>query len=282
MPFKVDNQTIKDIELYAEKKGHPSIFGFYNQTVTKGAEELLYEIFKAPTSDIQFLENRKSEIKFFADNNCSLKLNSRSIDFIEYYLFVKNFIINGPDPSQISTSVEDSYGNTPPNVAGIWLLFPNSTYYIYLNNSSNCSTSDYSWAIPSAWTQYYNYSNYVSVYTGDQSWGTVDVYAKTCCNTLSRVKIKTQNFSPDNCGDFLVIYPNPASESITLLFKENFDLAAKEKSLEIFDLNYTTKYRLKEFFKENTINTGTWQDGYYYIRLRYNGKDYSYKIKISH
>ena len=27
--------------------------------------------------------------------------------------YVKNFIINGPDPSQISTSVEDSYGHTP-------------------------------------------------------------------------------------------------------------------------------------------------------------------------
>ena len=86
MSFKVDKQTIKDIELFSEKIGNPSVFSFYNQTVTKGGEYLLYEIFRAPSSDIMFLENRKNEIKFFFDNDCYLKLNSRSIDFIEYYL----------------------------------------------------------------------------------------------------------------------------------------------------------------------------------------------------
>ena len=86
MTFQTDKQTIKDIELYAERKGNPSIFSFYNKTVTKGGESLLYEIFNSPTSDIEFLENRKSEIEFFFKNDCSLNLNSRSIDFIEYYL----------------------------------------------------------------------------------------------------------------------------------------------------------------------------------------------------
>jgi len=195
--------------------------------------------------------------------------------------YSKSFIINGPDPSQISTSVEDYYGGTPTYYSGIWYLCPNSTYYIYLNNNSNCATTDYSWITPNGWTQYWNYYNYVAINTGDQPWGTVEVYAKTCCNTTSPVKIKTQYFSEDNCGEYFLVYPNPSSDRFTILFKDNFDLNAKNKSLEIYDLNYNPKYILKEFQRENTIETSTWKEGYYYIRLRYNGREFSSKLKIS-
>ena len=86
MIFTVDKQTIIDIELYSQKKNQTSIFSFYNNLVTKGGQELLYAIFNNPSIEIEFLENRKKEIKFFFVNDCHLKLNSRSIDFIEYYL----------------------------------------------------------------------------------------------------------------------------------------------------------------------------------------------------
>jgi hypothetical protein len=197
--------------------------------------------------------------------------------------YVKNFIINGPDPTLISTSVQDSYGHTPPNMSGIWLLCPNTTYYIYLNNSSStCATSDYTWTTPAAWTQYYHYSNYVSIYTNNQPSGTVDIYAKTCCSPTSRVKIKTQNFSQGNCGNYLTIYPNPASEIVTILLNDDFDTSVKDKSLEIFDANSNSKYKLKEFSKENTIETASWKDGFYYVKLRYNGNDFTYTVRISH
>ncbi len=86
MTFQVDKQTLKDIQVFNERKSQLSVFTFYNQIETKGGQELLYEIFKAPSSDIKFLENRKREIKFFFENDCHLKLNSRSVDFIEFYL----------------------------------------------------------------------------------------------------------------------------------------------------------------------------------------------------
>ena len=197
----------------------------------------------------------------------------------QYY---KNFIINGPNPSDISISAEDSYGHTPTRMSGRWLLCPHTTYYIYLNNSGNCTTYDYSWTTPAAWTQFYNSSNYVSVNTNNQSWGTVDVYAKTCCSATNRVKIKTEYFSGDNCGGYFIAYPNPASELFTLLFKDDFDLDANEKSLEIFDSNNIPIFKLKNFLKENTIETFNWKEGFYYIILRYNGKSFPYKIRIEH
>jgi hypothetical protein len=196
--------------------------------------------------------------------------------------YSKNFIINGPNPSEITVSVEDYYGGTPTNYGGIWYLCPNSTYYIYLNNNSTCSTSDYSWVIPQGWTQYWSYSNYVSINTGDQVAGTLEVYAKTCCSPSTQVKIKTQHFGEDNCGGYFLVYPNPSDDRFTIFFKDKFDLNAKNISLEIYDLNYNSKYIVREIQKENIIETSNWKEGYYYIRLIYNQKLYSSKIKVSH
>lgn len=89
MGFKIDKQSIRDIELFSERKKQTSVFSFYNCLVTKGGQELLYQVFNSPSSDIDFLINRKEEIKFFIEHNCHLKLNSRNIDYIEYYLNIR-------------------------------------------------------------------------------------------------------------------------------------------------------------------------------------------------
>jgi DNA mismatch repair protein MutS len=89
MSFNIDKQSIRDIELFSERKKQSSVYTFYNCLVTKGGQELLYQIFKSPSSDFDFLTNRKNEIKFFIENDCHLKLNSRSIDYIEYYINIR-------------------------------------------------------------------------------------------------------------------------------------------------------------------------------------------------
>lgn len=86
MAFKIDKQTLSDIELFSQNEKMPSIFGFYNRTATIGGQELLYKIIRSPFSDKGFLENRKDEIRFFHNLNNSLKLDRRQLDFIEYYL----------------------------------------------------------------------------------------------------------------------------------------------------------------------------------------------------
>src|SRR5665647_385101 len=89
MSFKIDKQSIRDLELFPLRKNQASVYSFYNRTVTKGGQELLYQIFNAPSSDYEFLTNRRNEINFFFENDCHLKLNSRNIDFIEYYLNIR-------------------------------------------------------------------------------------------------------------------------------------------------------------------------------------------------
>jgi DNA mismatch repair protein MutS len=89
MGFNIDKQSMHDLELFNERNKQVSVFSFYNCAVTKGGQELLFQIFSSPSSDIEFLTNRKNKISFFFDNECYLKLNPRSIDNIAYYLTIR-------------------------------------------------------------------------------------------------------------------------------------------------------------------------------------------------
>lgn len=89
MRFDIDKQTIKDLELFAEKRNDKSVFSVYSRTSTIGGRELLYEIFGSPITDRVFLENRKKEINFFYNNECSIQLPSTELDYIEWYLKIQ-------------------------------------------------------------------------------------------------------------------------------------------------------------------------------------------------
>ncbi|MFO8066049.1 MAG: hypothetical protein R6U11_00570 [Bacteroidales bacterium] len=107
MSFRIDKQTIKDIELFSENEKTPSLFGFYNRTETIGGQEQLFKVIRTPFSDRSFLENRKVEIKYILGLKHSLKLNRRQFDFAEYYL--KNRRI--PLKNNIIDATRDSIAN---------------------------------------------------------------------------------------------------------------------------------------------------------------------------
>jgi DNA mismatch repair ATPase MutS len=89
MSFTIDKQTYQDLELFSDKRKQLTVFSIYNCLSTKGGQELLYQIFNSPTADIEFLKNRTAEIQLFHQNKCKLELNSRSIDYIEFYLNIR-------------------------------------------------------------------------------------------------------------------------------------------------------------------------------------------------
>ena len=86
MTFDLDKQTIRDLELFPEKRNDKSILSVYNRTATIGGQELLYEVFSSPVNNLDFLQNRQNEINFFVNNACFFKLNSGQLDYIEWYL----------------------------------------------------------------------------------------------------------------------------------------------------------------------------------------------------
>lgn len=194
--------------------------------------------------------------------------------------YSKTFSINGPEDSEIDINVVASNAPTPMRVSGIWLLCPNSSYYIYCNNTSGCSTSNYQWSIPSGWTKYEQSSNYIRINTNSTPYGTVNVNATTCCGTNHLVI--TQNFSQGGACSYYSAYPNPATTEINIEFKDEFDMNTIDATtiLEIYDSGFSKKYIAEEIEKKIKVKTNDWQDGFYYIVLNYKGKKYYEKIQI--
>ena len=86
MIFRIDKQTLADIDLLPNRNKNNSLFSYYNRTYTIGGNNLLYEMMQNPISNLHRLQSRKQEIEFFYRLDKSLELNKKNIDFIEYYL----------------------------------------------------------------------------------------------------------------------------------------------------------------------------------------------------
>jgi len=86
MIFRIDKQTLADIDLLPDRNKSKSLFSYYNRTYTIGGNNLLYEMMQNPFSDLHLLQGRKQNIEYFYRLDKSLELNKKNIDFIEYYL----------------------------------------------------------------------------------------------------------------------------------------------------------------------------------------------------
>jgi hypothetical protein len=195
--------------------------------------------------------------------------------------YSRSFAINGPEDSKVDINVVASNAPTPIRISGVWLLCPNSSYYIYFNNTSDCSTSNYQWIIPSGWTKYEQSSNYIRINTNSSPFGTVNVTAATCCG--SGYPVITQNFSQGYCTNpYFSAYPNPATTDVTVMFKDAFDLNTVDETttVEIYDLGFSKKYTAEKIEKELKVKTGGWKSGFYYIILTHKGVKYYEKIMV--
>nr|WP_320023029.1 hypothetical protein [uncultured Draconibacterium sp.] len=113
----LDNQTISDIELFSPYKNTDSVYKYYNKTNTNGGSEKLYNFFRNPVSDYQFLQDRRNEIQFFYDNDIRLELYKREIDFIEHYLKIGRFPLRANWIDAIADGVQNK-------------IFEDGDYYI--------------------------------------------------------------------------------------------------------------------------------------------------------
>lgn len=86
MKFELDKQTIKDLEIFGDGKSDNSVYDFYNLTKTRGGGDFLLELMENPLTDIQLLTKRVELIKYLAENDPDIKINSGQFDFIEYYI----------------------------------------------------------------------------------------------------------------------------------------------------------------------------------------------------
>jgi len=202
--------------------------------------------------------------------------------------YEKIFYPNGPAENQVSVAVEDAYGGSPPKYGSTYYLCPNSTYYIYYNNSDgNCATSNFDWDLPYGWTEYWSSNNMVAINTNNYPDGQLDIEAETCCSS-SRVTVYTQYFDEDEeCGEYFRAFPNPTDNYVDIdVIKEKF--AAENISLDaeciltIFDKTGLVKYKNEFKGFPYRIDTSNLPEGLYFINLLYNGKMSSIRLVVEH
>ncbi len=85
MAFRIDNQTINDLNIFGDKTGN-DIYGLFNKTNTRGAAEILREMFMYPLSNKSEIANRLNTIRFFAHKGLEFPFKNHLFDTIEFYL----------------------------------------------------------------------------------------------------------------------------------------------------------------------------------------------------
>lgn len=222
----------------------------------------------------------------FMGKQCTITFTMRHNGEVTYS---EQFITNGPLESQVSVSVQDAYGGSPPKYGDIYYLCPNTTYYIYYNNSDNsCPTSDFDWDLPYGWTEYWSSNNSVAINTNNYPYGQLDIYAKTsCCSPQSRVKVFTQYFDQAQCGEYFIVFPNPSEQYVDIDIIEEKLITEEIKtntecSLTLFDKSGIVKYKTKFKGFPHRMNTQNFQNGIYFINLDLEGKNSTIQLVVEH
>ncbi|MDF1546193.1 MAG: hypothetical protein P1P88_00130 [Bacteroidales bacterium] len=86
MSFEIDNQTLRDLNIFPNKKKEQSIFDLFKQTKTVGGQNTLIRLMKNPLNNFEQLSERVEAIRYFQDNNIAFHFIDRNLEFIEHYL----------------------------------------------------------------------------------------------------------------------------------------------------------------------------------------------------
>lgn len=87
MNFEVDNQTLKDLEIFDTVKDGKSVFSLYDFTQCQGGRKKLYKFLANPLTDRSAISERKDAILFFQTHlPGGLDIDKDALDFTEFYL----------------------------------------------------------------------------------------------------------------------------------------------------------------------------------------------------
>lgn len=198
----------------------------------------------------------------------------------------QTFGVKGPRYEDITFNVLKSDGIPANQISGTWLLCPNTTYHIYVNNNNtSCSTHSYTWSVPSGWTQFYTYQNMISINTNSQPGGPVSVNANTCCN--NNVTIISGYMGTDyNCGYYSIsLSPNPVTGEATLMLESNTEDNTIDETVK-WDLEVYTETQLLKTKQTGLrgqsvkIQTSGWPEGNYLVRVKYKNEILTSKLLV--
>ncbi|MEQ6122062.1 ATP-binding cassette domain-containing protein [Reichenbachiella sp. MALMAid0571] len=108
LSFLADQQTLKDLDLF--ENGTPgSLLALFDQVQTKGGREVLHKMFKTPSQNLNVLKSRRDSIQFFYASKTQLLLDSKQIDFVEYYITSDISISKDSKLNSFISNIENRY-----------------------------------------------------------------------------------------------------------------------------------------------------------------------------
>lgn len=97
MAFEVDNQTKRDLDIFAVNQDSKSIFGLFNFTTCKGGENKLYHFLSEPLTDLDAIRGRSEAIAFFQQHGFTdLDIDMDTLSFAEYYQKHREYSLRRP------------------------------------------------------------------------------------------------------------------------------------------------------------------------------------------
>lgn len=197
------------------------------------------------------------------------------------------FYLIGPRENYVTVSILDSYGGSPQSSGDFYYLCPNTNYTIsYINSDQDCTTSNFSWVLPSGWTTNYTYDNLISINTNNYPYGMVQISATTSkCGP--NVILKDLYFAEGYCGEYFMAYPNPTDDFVNIdIIKEKFpideDPSSEQSILTIIDGSGIAKSKVNFTSYPYKLGTGNLPEGLYYLNIQYKDKKSTIRLSIKH
>ncbi len=185
-------------------------------------------------------------------------------------------------------------GNLTGQQVNQYLMCPNTGYILICQNSNNqCNTSNYSWFLPYGMSLISTSGNTAYINTNSSPGGVLTVKAQTCCSanaTIMSEVLATDGYDCD--GWYMSFSPNPTTGETTLSIEfASEELGLKSVPLEpVFDENTEWEFEVynpNQTVKEKrtnlkgsstTIQTQSWKEGVYVVRVKFKPDGKTEKI----
>lgn len=231
-----------------------------------------------------------------------------------------NFQANGAwnGPGWIRATIITDCGNIVLPDINVWVgkfdatvvqgqaaVCPNSLYtYTAVVPGGHSSSYSYNWTYPSNWTKTAQYQNFIQLQTPlyNPNYGTVRVSITNPCGASGYSGITV--YPKSSCGGYFSLYPNPASDNVTITIIENSlysttidtvttemtnsnmnysnaDIPAKF-TIHIYNNNGLMLSNLTRSGKSFNVPLTNMRDGTYIIEINDGQTSYSQQLIIKH
>ena len=103
MEFKIDEQTLNDLELFNQALDGKSIFSCFNTACSDGGKACVRKMLERPLTDVNKIRARVEAIRYLGQLPFFLDIRREELSFIEVYL-QHCLLYTSPSPRDISGS----------------------------------------------------------------------------------------------------------------------------------------------------------------------------------